>query len=390
VAVESLDSSHELFRLTARSRSESLGSSEGASRTIQTVVRSFADTVVGDALFAGDSSGEGEYVLALGGIGECADHVRGDVYSGNAISVTGDASVSGVVRARGRITGVHGSEATSRSIRDFARLRAAAARYIDVGQAFAGAAVRENRLGGKAGELPKGSPAHVFRKNPSDRTRWTESTAGDDYFLEDPYESVEPDRESDGSNATKVSLSAPEAHGGAGPEGTAFAIEGDLWVFNTNTNSFRLDGPPESPRVLVVVVRGNIHIADNLYCRRSDEEGIVLIALKEPGRPDSGNILLGDPDDGTLREVDAFLLAEGDVLGCNLGVQGSRRITIRGSLAAGDQVKLAPPGAKERAQLSIEHDDRLLTGRLVLPGLPAGIRRPTAFTVLSWKDNEGP
>src|SRR5262249_24433443 len=207
VAVEPLDPSHALFRLTARARSDGSRKSEGASRTIQTVVRSFADTVVRDALFAGDSSGDGDYVLALGGIGQRADHVRGDVYSGNAISVTGDAWVDGALRARGRIAGVRGSEATSRSIRDFARLRGAASRYLDVRRAFADAVVRENPLGGIAGGLPRESAAHVFRKNPSDRMRWTDPTAGDDYFLEDPYEPVEPDPESDGSSATKLWLS---------------------------------------------------------------------------------------------------------------------------------------------------------------------------------------
>lgn len=387
VAVESLDASRELFRLTARSRSDRIGRSEGAERTIQTVVRSFADTVVRDALFAGVSSGDGDYALALGGIGERADYVRGDVYSGSSISVGGDASVDGVLRARGRITGVRGTEAISRSVRDFAWLRTAAAKYPDVGALFAGAPVRENPLGGLAGQLPRESPAHVFRKNPSDRTRWTDRTAGDDYFLEDPYEAVEPDRESEGSNATKIGLSDP---GGAGTAGTAFAIEGDLWILNANTNSFRLGGPPEVPHVLVVVVRGNIHIADNLYCGRTDQDGIVLIALKDPGRSDSGNIFLGDPDDGALREVDAFLLAENDVLRGSRGREASRRLAIRGCVAAGDRIELEPAGAKEHAQLSIEHDDRLLTGRLVLPGLPAGIRHLTAFTVLSWKDSEGP
>src|SRR5262249_61748487 len=131
VAVEPLDPSHALFRLTARARSDGSRKSEGASRTIQTVVRSFADTVVRDALFAGDSSGDGDYVLALGGIGQRADHVRGDVYSGNAISVTGDAWVDGALRARGRITGVRGSEGASRPTRGFARRAAAPARDPD-------------------------------------------------------------------------------------------------------------------------------------------------------------------------------------------------------------------------------------------------------------------
>jgi hypothetical protein len=390
VAVETLDASHELFRLTARARSERTGRTEGASRTIQTVVRSFADTVVHDALFAGDSSGEDDYVLALGGIGERADRVRGDVYSGNAISVTGDAAVDGVLRARGRIAGARGSEATSRSIGDFARLRAAAARYVDVGQSFAGAALRDNPLGGTAGELPKESPAHLFRKNPSDRAVWTAATAGDDYFLEDPYEPVERDVGSDGSDATRVYLSPPEGGGASAEAGSAFTIDGDLWVFNRNTNSFRLSGPREFPRVLVVAVRGNIHVADNLYFQPRDQDGIVLIALKDPARSDSGNIVLGDPEEGTLREIDAFLLAEGDILGCSLGLEGSRRLAIRGSLAAGNQVKFGPAGSGSHVQLAIEHDERLLTGRLVLPGLPAGIRRATAFTVLSWKDGEGP
>jgi hypothetical protein len=78
------------------------------------------------------------------------------------------------------------------------------------------------------------------------------------------------------------------------------------------------------------------------------------------------------------------------VLGSHLGAQGSRAIAIRGSVTAGDQVRLQPTDAREHCGLAVTYDDRLLTGKLALPGLAAGIRRATAFTVLSWKETETP
>jgi hypothetical protein len=261
---------------------------------------------------------------------------------------------------------------------------------VDLARRFGSATLRESPLGGIAGELPKDDAAHVFRKNPSDRSKYSEATPGDDYFLEDPYEPLTEDPDAEGSRSARLSLANFDDRDESGEERGAFSIDGDLWILNTNTNSFRLEGSPDAPHVLVIVVQGNIHIADNLYCGRGGEDGIVLVALKDPSRPDSGNILLGDPDDGRLREVDAFLLAEHDVLGCRLGAPGSRRITIRGSVTAGDQVKLQPTAAADHCGLVVNYDDRLLNGRLALPGLAAGIRRASAFTVLSWKETETP
>jgi hypothetical protein len=45
------------------------------------------------ALFAGDSDGDGSYVLQVGGTGSGADFVNGDTYSGNDIAVSGDAEL---------------------------------------------------------------------------------------------------------------------------------------------------------------------------------------------------------------------------------------------------------------------------------------------------------
>ena len=45
------------------------------------------------ALFAGNSSGDTNYVLKVGGVGAGADFVKGDVYSGQDIELTGDSSL---------------------------------------------------------------------------------------------------------------------------------------------------------------------------------------------------------------------------------------------------------------------------------------------------------
>ena len=77
---------------------------------------------------------------------------------------------------------------------------------IQVANEFATATYKSDEAGGSAWQLPESSPAHIFRKNPSDRTSNTSSTVKDDYFLEDPYETVGLDSGMDGTNAYHVSL----------------------------------------------------------------------------------------------------------------------------------------------------------------------------------------
>jgi len=383
VAVEDQGEEHQLVRLVSRARCDQ------ETHTIRALVRAFVETPLRDAVFAGNSSGDPTYVLELGGSGERADRIRGDVYCGNDVSLSEGATVDGTVRARGRIRGAAGSTAVSRQMKDLDSVRGGSGGALEIERVFAAAVPLESPIGGTAAELPKGFAAHILRKNPSDRARWTAATPCDDYFLEDPYEMPRAGAAAEPSKATRIALAAgPDARGRSASL-PVFLVQGDLWIFNLNTSSFRMVGPNEGRFALTIVVEGNIHVAANLTCGRPGEDGLALIALRDPARSDTGNILLGDPNGSSLSEVDAFLLAENDIRVPGTGTRGSRALSVRGCLAAGNQIRLAPPLAADRWRLCVDHDDRFLSGQLTLPGLSAQIGRATTFTVLSWKQDGG-
>lgn len=384
VTVESLDPAHKLYRLTARA------SYDHNAETIETVLRPFVDTVYQDAIFAGDDSGDPDYVLTLGGTGGQADVIHGDIYSGNNIAMHGAASVDGEIRARRRVTGANGSRAISRQNQGFAGMHPASTSDYDVRELFATATYQSSRLGGSAWQMPRESPVHIFRKNPSDRALFTDATPGDDYFLEDPYGDVRVDADSDGSDATKLVLTKAGGLSDSSGNHRVFYVEGNLWIFNLKTNSFLISQPPDDPCATTIIVEGNLYVADNLFYGNPHADGLALIALRDAAQSDSGNIVLGDPSDGTLREVDAFLFAENDLVGRNLGAVGSRSIAIRGNLAAGNQVILQRDELEPHSKLTVDHDDRLVSGRLSLPGLSAQISRVTAYAVLSWRQTAAP
>jgi hypothetical protein len=53
-----------------------------------------------------------------------------------------------------------------------------------------------------------------------------------------------------------------------------------------------------------------------------------VIAIKDLGVRDSGNIYFGDPSFGTLERMDAFMYAENNFLDTNLSATGSARVTV--------------------------------------------------------------
>ncbi|HEV8112390.1 MAG TPA: hypothetical protein VGR31_06410 [Planctomycetota bacterium] len=378
VTVEKFDVANRSYRLTARATYAS------DARTIEAVVRPTVDLAYQTAVFAGNSSMDPRYTLELGGRGSDADVVEGDVYSGNDVAVTGDARVRGAIRARGRVNGSANGRLKSQSVASFAGRHYGTGADCDVEHLFAAATCEESPAGGRAWQLPRESPAHMFRKNPSDREAETRATEGDDYFLEDPYEAVRLDANGDGADACRLTFA------GAGANHRVFRIHGDLWILNTRTNSFRFQSPENDPTSITIVVQGDIHIADNLYYADPQRDGVALIALCDAGRKSSGNILLGDPSDSTLTEVDAFLYAENDVRSVAVDARAPRRTTVRGSLSAGNHVDLGCSEPERHVALALHFDERLVAGRLTLPWVSSQVRRATAFSVLSWRESARP
>lgn len=182
VTIEAL--TQELYRLTAT------GNHSGSERTVETIVRAQGESVFNHAVFAGNSSEDVSYSLEFGGTGGQADKITGNIYVAGDLDINGDAQVVGELLASGTIEGGTGTEGASRPIPDIGAMDYENTADYNVGDLFADASWTYDSIGGSAWQMPENSAAHIFRKNPSDRTDETAGTAKDDYFLEDPYESA--------------------------------------------------------------------------------------------------------------------------------------------------------------------------------------------------------
>ena len=368
----------------------STGRSGGVTRRVEAVVRQATSEVYDNALFAGNSSGDPNYVLELGGSGAQADDISGDVYSGGGIDLDGDASVAGTMRATGVITPGGGVEGITQQIPDLVSMDYATIADFDVAAQFNSGDAFESRgsAGGAAWMLPEENPCHIFRKNPSDRTSNTSSTTKDDFFLEDAYEPMAYDSSSDGSDPYPITLSG---HGGeAGEDGNdkIYYIDGNLWIHNYSTMSLAFHAPSGAPSGTKVtfVVKGNIYFSDNLYLQDPSTDGVAFIALKDDTVTDSGNIYFGDPSFGTLEYMAAFMYAENNFYDNNLNSSGSAEVTVYGNMTAGNQVLINRDYGNQHSKLTVDFDTRISNGELELPGLPDGGVQQAVYEMMSWRE----
>ncbi len=366
-------------------------------RAIEVVVVVSGAGIYAHGLFAGNSSGAAGYTLELGGSGSQADSVLGDVYSGGDVDVAGDASVSGRIRAVGSASGNGADEAETgkrQPLPDIAGMSYEATAEIQVAAEFASGEERyeRNDAGGSAWQLPEANPAHIFRKNPDDRSDETSSTFKDDYFLEDPYEDVSLDPRRDGSSPTGISLSGVGGEPGPSTNQKVFFVDGNLWIHNYKTFSFSLEhGEPNGVQI-TFVVKGNVYISDSFFYEDPRKDGVAFIAMKDPGVADSGNVYLGDPEFGTLKSMSAFLFAEEDFYDYNLDEDGSASVELYGNMTAGDHVLIERDyevgnGPPQHSKLTIDFDERVASGELTLPGLPRSSGgNGEDYSILSWRE----
>jgi hypothetical protein len=358
------------------------GSAGGATRTLEVVVRRSGSPVYDSALFAGNKSGDEDYVLDLGGFGLQADEVDGDVYSGGGVDLAGDSTVTGVVRALGIVTPMGGGvEGIEQNVPDITGMNYATKAQVNVANEFAtgGATYKSDDAGGKAWQLPQANAAHIFRKNPSDRSSENSSTAKDDYYLEDPYETVRQDASANGSDAYKIKLSA------SGNDKVYF-IDGNLWVHNYQTFSFKFDVAGGGPTKVVFVVKGNVYFSDNLFYKDKSTDGVAFIAMADDAVADSGNIYFGDPSFGTLEEMHAFMYAENNFYDTNLSAVGSASVRVFGNMTAGNQVLIDRDFGLAHSKLTVDFDDRISTGALTMPMLSTAAEGAASFEVVSWRE----
>lgn len=372
MSVETARSGDNMWTIT------STGSFAGHSRRLRAVLTTEGH-VFHHAIFAGNDSGDPDYLMPFSGLGDRGDRIYGDIYSGGNIEVAEDARIAGIARAAGTVRGVEADfeGGVSQPNPDFADRNYASRHDINVAQEFRSlSSYQSSDAGGSAYQLPSSHPAHIFRLNPSDRTTETRSTTKDDYFLEDPYETLRVDRSQDGTDPYILSF----------PDSTprVYYIDGNLWIHNRRSYSLAFSSP-SGPAKATIVVSGNIYISDNLFYRDRALDGVAFIALRDESVPDSGNVYFGDPSFGTLSSMDAFLFAENNFHDNNLSASGSNYIDLFGTMSAGNQVRIDRGRGDSHSRLTVNWDDRLLTGALTLPGIPEANQR-LSFRRSAWME----
>jgi hypothetical protein len=371
---------------------------ERSERVIEVELQALEGGPFFHGVFAGNSSGDPSYVLKFNGTGGQKDEIDGSVYSGGDLLVSEDAQVSGALQAAGTVTGGdldQQSAGKKEAIPDLAGMHYEATAGVQVADEFAASTYLLDDLGGSAWQLPEENPAHIFRKNPSDRLDGSSATAKDDYYLEDPYEAIGVDRAWDGSDATRLTLSGTNGEPGANSNHQVFFIDGNLWLHNKKTYSFKFGSGGDAGLGVTFVVKGNIYFADNLFYDDDNRDGVAFIALKDEDVADSGNIYFGDPTFGTLREMPAFMYAENNFYDTNLNTSSSSIVELVGNMTAGNQVLIQRDYTRTswrgttttHTKLKVAFDDRIANGELDLPGIPGvGASGGDALTIVSWRE----
>ena len=366
--------------------------SERARHALEAVAQKVSNSDLRPRPLRGEHLGRSRLFAAALGEGSQADDVEGDVYSGGDVDVEGDSTVNGMVRATGSITGASGDNGIIQPIPDLAGMDYASNNDVDVKAAFdAGGVYKSNALGGSAGELPK-----TIRHTSSGRTRAiarrdTSATTKDDYFLEDPYESVRVD--------SRIGLAATLARS----RSRARTASRARTVQTSSTTSTATSGcttatpspsrwrtQPSESAVVTIVVKGNIYFSDNLFYEDDEKDGVVFIAMKDPSVPDSGNIYFGDPVFGTLEQMHAFMFAENDFYDVNLDAKGSAKVKVVGNMTAGNHVSIKRDydtgSGIEHSQLVVDFDPRIVHKDVEPPGLPTTHGGESGLTMVSWRE----
>jgi hypothetical protein len=274
------------------------------------------------------------------------------------------------VRASGALSGTAGESGVTQPTPDLAAMNYPVNNNVNVAQAFASATYASNSsYGGSAWKLPESNPAHIFRKNPSDRATNINSTPKDDYFLEDIYEPISTSNAINAAAGSHITISGIGGEPGPNGNNLVYYIDGNLWIHNNNAFSFTLWNATGTPIKVTFVVKGNIYISDNIFYNNANADGLALIAMKDSTVTDSGNIYFGDPSFGTLEQMDAFMYAENNFLDNNMSATGSAKVTVNGNMTAGNQVNINRDYGTQHSKLTVNYDSRIWDGTLDLPGL---------------------
>jgi hypothetical protein len=368
----------------------------GVTKRYEAVISKHAGGIYWYAIFAGNSGGSTSYTMKFNGTSTSGDNVVGAVYSGNNVLIQQNAKIrnaiaadpnyvpgqndpiGGNVRATGTITttatGIQGAVSHgTEEIPDLTSYNYAqsaqeafenptgdmALKFVDVAREIAANGTLAHWTDGDSTSSAKayqitdqGNPAHIFRKNPSDRATLNDSTVGvDDYYLEDPTANGNEHNAGSGSdyklngsgnNATHIKITKDVSNPRRDGTGKVYFVDGNVWVNNKTTYSFVMKHSEANGIKITIVAKGNIYIGDNLFYNNQNKDGLALIALKRDGDTTgaTGNVLLGDPLYGTTHAIEAFMYAENNFIDNNLDAAGSKSFYISGNMTAGNQVAI--------------------------------------------------
>jgi len=373
----------------------STGQVRGDREIVQAVVQGEQGGVFDNAIFAGNSSGDPLYTLNLGGSGTQNDLVFGDMYVGGNLTLSYDASVTGTVRAAGVITGMDGVEGAGQLGPNLYAMNYPGIADVQVADEFnsGDATYKWHSAGGTAWQLPEENPAHIFRKNPTDRKTEYQSTVKDDFFMEDPYESVSGGSQTSSKYAYQVSLAGVNGEPGSNSNKMIYYVDGNLWLHNKSSYSMQMESASGDGTQLLFVVRGNIYFSDNFFYGDEDKDGVAFIAMQDDDYPDdTGNIYFGDPVFGTINKMYGYMYAENNFYDLNLDSSGSEKVEIYGNMSAGNQVVIdrdykTSYGSIKHTKMTVDFDERISNGGLSIPGLPGGAGDASAsnFSVVAWR-----
>ncbi len=355
--------------------STSHGTVGSGTRALRAVLRK-RKGVFHHAMFIGNSSKDPNYTFKLGGKGTSGDVVNGDLFCAGNVSIEYDAVVNGQIRASGTIAGATGTTGYVQEPPNLADMNYSVTADVKVANEFASyATYKAMTNAGSAYQVPQDKASHIFRLNPSDRKTNTQSTVKNDYFLEDPYEAWVTKSTLNFASATKVTLTGVAGKPGTSGNGLVYYVDGNLWLHSGNTYSFGIDHNLANGVQVTIVARGNIYFSDNFFLKNTNKDGVAFVAIKDPVVADSGNIYFGDPTYGTIAIMEGFMYAENNFCDLNLDSSGSKTVTVKGIMSAGNQVKIARDtslhwGKTSHTKLTVTLDDRVVQGTIALPGLP--------------------
>ena len=285
-------------------------------------------------------------------------------------------------------------------------------------------------------------PAHIFRKEPTTNINTTQKRVQGysgmnpdkaNYFLEDPTKTANnggtalaPWGQNTGNTGLRVEVK---------PNGNdkVYFIDGNLWASNGPAYTFQWLNSTNADMKITIVVKGNVYLTDNLLYDQiakasGRQDAMAIIAIKDPNyvnmsaadiaKPSSpfynhgglagadeqtrinyardynklhgsGNIFFGDPGGGTTERFESFMYAENNFYDNNLSASGTLETNIYGNMTAGNHILINRTQNAFRP-LRVQHDTRIRSGQVTLPGLPESPgANNESWKVVSWRQVAG-